>query len=58
MLIAQLSGYHFGKFVKEQNSKSIWYVGLAPLLFVGLHYMKWVQINANQIEADCSFMPQ
>ena len=52
LTIGTLSGYLIGNFVKQLTDQAIWYVGLSALLVGGLHYMKWVEINWRQIDAD------
>ena len=52
LTIGTLSGYLVGNFVKQLTDQAIWYFGLSALLVGGLHYMKWVEINWRQIDAD------
>ena len=41
-----------GNFIKQLSDKAIMYLGMSAILVGGLHYMKWVTINFNQIDRD------
>ena len=47
-----LCGYMAGNFLKQISDEAIMYSGMAVMLIGGLHWMRWITINWNQIDKD------
>ena len=50
--IGTITGYMAGNFFKQITDEMIMYSGMAVLLIGGLHWMRWITINFNQIDKD------
>ena len=50
--LGTMAGYMAGRFCLNISDVLIWYGGLTGLFLGGLHWMNWVTVNFEQIDAD------
>ena len=54
--LGTVAGYMLGKFASQISDVLIWYAGLTCGFLGGLHYMNWVTVNFEQIDADITHL--